>query len=277
MRLNSWNEFQACVEKIQSEYNTNKDNKATLLFRGQSNADWALRTTLDREINERKYSAYAYMCDVSGIINEIESLTEKRWNLDTPIDYLPIFKSNDPIFNILGFSGSEFWIYLRHHGFPSPLLDWSKSPYIAAYFAFTNPWTPAEIVPEKSPEQKKERAVYIYIRSNNMRSESVGTPTITHWGSRATTDKRHFAQKAQYTMCTLWNRDNKLAEFCHHEDGLGLGNDHAIKIILPNDLRSEILRSLDNYNINEFTLFQSEDALIKTLATRCFDTNQSNG
>jgi hypothetical protein len=36
--------------------------------------------------------------------------------------------------NLLGY---KYFVCLRHYGFPSPLLDWSRSPYFAALFAFS--------------------------------------------------------------------------------------------------------------------------------------------
>ncbi|MDP2778479.1 MAG: hypothetical protein Q8O48_12635, partial [Anaerolineales bacterium] len=48
--------------------------------------------------------------------------------------------------------------------------------------------------------------------------------------------------------------------------------DLLIKITIPTKDRNIALKELDNdYNINHFTLFQTEDSLIKTLGMKEFD------
>ena len=90
------------------------------IYRGQANSSWPLRSSLYRTDVVTNHS------DLLGYFNtmlpqaqeQVEAWSGLTWDL-----------SND-------ISQANFLAYLQHNGFPTPLLDFTLSPYIAAYFAF---------------------------------------------------------------------------------------------------------------------------------------------
>jgi len=93
-------------------------------------------------------------------------------------------------------------------------------------------------------------------------------------GPYVSTDSRHFAQKAWYTIATKYQYQKEEHFFCSHTDIFDQGNkkqDLLIKITIPATERINALVELNDYNINHFTLFQSEDALVKALSLKEFE------
>lgn len=250
--LDSWELFEKRISEFFVEWNDLKKKKqhlyvSTPLFRGHSNASWKLQTTLERFTN-RTFDEFAYYQTIRAVKPAVVSLTQKEWDL-------PEFNQESIIPVPTGY---EFMVYLRHHGFPSPLLDWTRSPYVAAFFAFRSPQLPKD----------GRVAIYSYVEhSGGARGGLVGSPTVHGLGPYAETHKRHYAQQCEYTVCVKEVGDKRV--YCSHESAFSdTTSDQGSlkKYTLPASERRNVLKQLDRMNVTSFSLFSNEESLMETLA-----------
>jgi hypothetical protein len=259
--LKSWNEYQPAIEKIKDEFGQHKAGGITLtnqvLYRGQTDANWPLKTTLERA-SELTWDISNYAREVLLCVPQIESFTGKEWNV-TPLDQFDdVIEKNRDMRGGPYIPDYALWVYMRHHGFPSPLLDWTTSPYIAAFFAFAD-------------QSVAERAsIFAYIESKmGVKGGVVGAPQITVQGPYVRTHKRHFLQQSWYTTCTSFVKGEY--QFSSHEAVIAKekkDQDILFKITLPRSDRPNVISALNDSNINYFSLFQTEEALMKTLGLK---------
>jgi hypothetical protein len=264
--LNNWCEFEQELVKLESEYNNLRRQRnfdvSPWLFRGQANVCWKLESTLERFLKKEEIPAKDYLEIVDQVRPQIETYTGKTWNIN-------FSEFNDwkkgvswYFFKSFPIPYLEYLIYLRHHGFPSPVLDWTKSPFIAAYFAFS-----------KIPDRAGRVAIYAY-----MESEGVGktldsdNPVISSLPSNVPSHKRHFVQQSAYTACVKKTKSG-LIIFTSHEKAFPQSpkaENRLCKFTLPSSERIKVLKKLDQMNINCLSLFDSEESLMETLALRVF-------
>lgn len=257
--LDSWEEFELELEKLAAENQVLSEssaaNSTALLFRGQESAEWRLDTTLERA-DTKITTIGEYFRFLGAAKPQLETLTGQRW---TDLDVVAIRKTyeNYDSFFYSPFPSYELCVYARHHGFPSPLLDWTRSPYIAAYFAFQAP-------------QAERVAIWVYRESDGPGRVSFSDePQIKNLGQFVAAHPRHFLQQGQYTLSAQYK--NQVWHLASHHAVFDLnrtGQDVHIKFTLPEALRQKVLSRLDQFNINAYSLYQSVDAMAETIAAR---------
>lgn len=266
INVSSWEQFEEQLRTLEggrTKLRSNHSNISSFLFRGQSHSGWGLTTTLERS-RSGNLSLRQYYRLISVVKPQVESLTATEWPIPGVAEYDAWL--SERVHMAAAPQGYEYMVYLRHHGFPSPLLDWTRSPYVAAYFAFRH--ARAEV---------KDVSVFAYLEDTGEgKSWTSAEPHVHGLGPDIRTHRRHFLQQSEYTVCLV--RDGEW-RYARHEDAFACsesGQDLLWKFCIPSTERLKVLRFLDRVNLNAYSLFGTDETLMETLAFRELEQREND-
>lgn len=298
--VNSFEDFETEIQRMES------NNKVSVYFRGQSDIQWKLKTTLERELASNKVDVNEYYQTIkktaiklkreynydefnllknflqkeeidwgnrlylgdcrdksvyyedrklfegkSGINEQTKYILklengeelEIRTTCDAKKEYLSIVTGENKGDEINHSSVFNYMIFLRHHGFPSPILEWSSSQYIAAFFALI----------DEEQEGKGDIAIFM-LKQSYPTGPGGPNPYLVTFNKFLNTTKRHFVQQCFYTVC-IRNERSKYY-FVPHEEASNEGI-QVVKYIIKNVNDDKVLEKLKKMNISHYSMYDS--------------------
>lgn len=236
-RLDSWSVFHRFLDDVVFAPAARAPQE--FIWRGQRLANWPLDSSLFRLFRDL------------SLADETQDELERRC-----LEHLMAFKyasrgrrqSGRPIGEL---DDNEWWALGQHYGLNTPLLDWTRSPFAAAYFAFEE--TPG-------PAQTRDRVVYgldysAIVDAN--RAFRIGPaidgrpPILDLVDPLADDNPRLVNQGGVFTRAPInIPVETWVSTAFEGQDTIAL-----MRIEIPDSDRNTCLRSLDRMNINHMSLF----------------------
>ena len=253
-KVSSWHEFVALIETDFLDWNE-------YIFRGQKDASWPLRSKFDREYRNAK-KLLAETDPLKGLNQHEKGLVEQsnpRMSLDARNDLLArlLSRFKKTCTGRRGYSPKtlsdiEWWALGQHFGLATPLLDWTQSPYVAAYFALKEP----------DLDSKADRAVWaythdgmveIFINSTEYDEQNLNlSHAIEIVFGLIDENSRIISQSGLFTKTPA---GEDIEEFIESKIKLTGMSPILYKIEIPNTQREAFLRHLESMNIHAGSLF----------------------
>jgi hypothetical protein len=201
------------------------------IFRGQASSKWELEPTLDRLLRKEKLLTKA------NIVNEHLERFKRSVRGRRGLNPACITGEN------------EWWALGQHFGLATPLLDWTYSPFVAAYFAFCseeNENSDHRVIYALQHRLTEDKCVFLEKLHGDKFKEHLTTFTpMTDENSRLVNQGGLFTKSPHGVDIETWVKKH----FKTHDRGI------LIKILVPNTSRKLALINLNRMNINHSSLF----------------------
>lgn len=224
----TWKQFKEHVSEL---------SKSRFLFRGQKEP-WRLRTSFHRK-GRYRISEFTNK-DIKQLHKRLSAITKHYFDLNIP-------DQNGSFFNLL-----------QHHGYPTPLLDWSYSPFVAAFFAFRD-------LPQNYSGVGFAR-IYVFDNegwSNNYTQMQILDPPYPHVSVMdfiAIDNPRLVPQQA---VTTVTNVDD-IEDYLLHKSK-GDEREYLVAIDIQANERENVMRDLRFMGITAGSMFPSIDGVCEEL------------
>lgn len=156
----------------------------------------------------------------------------------------------------------EWLALMQDHGAPTRLLDFTWSPYVAAFFALHNTTGEGVIWACNPVEIKKQKHVDLEKPGDFRKHLLTGSRSFVWMGEPYAMNRRLIAQSGTFLIPGVLNKsiEDILRDYPNPEETI-------VKFILPADrVREKGMRELYRMNITQATLFPDLDGLARSLA-----------
>jgi hypothetical protein len=230
LQIHSWTEFRKYVRELEHY---------RYIYRGQESSEWRLCTAFHR--TERSDLVKFLQVDVGALHRHLSSLTTHVFNLLNPIE------------------NAAFISLAQHHGYPTPLLDWTYSPFIGAYFAF-----------KQARQREGKVRIFIFDRTQwwqDWAQLQKITPARPHFSVLDPISINNLRMIPQQALSTVTNVED-IEEYISSKERPD--RKYLQVIDLPVEERAEVLNELSMMGINAGSVFPGLDGACDQLKDRFF-------
>ncbi len=252
IRINSWQEFL----KLADGFDVGRAFRIAYSYRGQSDADWDLKPGLLRFIEKNELSEE----DALSLEKNATSEFQSQAHIHLPPNE---YQNTKDTFS--------WWSVMQHHGVPTRLLDWTRSIFVAAYFATAENLERDGAIWLIHVNSIRQKMLELYgeadlpIKSADLERKLLvkdAKPVIS-FAIRKNKSIRMIAQQGHFSVChnLMGDHGDIFSKVTIDNQPIFVFN----KIIIPASLKLIFLKKLGSMNVTGSALFPGLDGIGKSV------------